>query len=258
MRPTPILESSSEFSRATSKCLRSTGATCQRKGSVSCGTRILVVGLLEKKWLQAKGCQWDSSTSNSAAFGGHLEVLQWIRSEDPPCPWNSRVCRLLLVKVTWRSCAGRGASAVDEEVPYAAAQGGHLKVLKWLIKEGCPHDKHLCREYAAHGGTRKVLEWLDDTHEKSHRHRARHGQGTSPGGRSTSPGVEELREENEEENEELKLREERDNSARGDEQLRSWDKFLTYSFVTSSQSCNNNKRHALPRNSSIHHSVAVV
>ena len=58
--------SSSEFStsrlaRATSKCLRSTGATCQRKGSVSCGTRILVVGhrqvLVAATWIWLSGCR---------------------------------------------------------------------------------------------------------------------------------------------------------------------------------------------------------
>ena len=51
-----------------------------------------------------------------------------------------------------------------EDVTYAAAQAGHLKVLKWLIKEGCPYDKGECREAAVEGGerTRKVLEWLDE------------------------------------------------------------------------------------------------
>ena len=51
-----------------------------------------------------------------------------------------------------------------EHVPYAAAQAGHLKVLKWLIKEGCPYDKSWCRGAAVEGGerARKVLEWLDE------------------------------------------------------------------------------------------------
>ena len=46
----------------------------------------------------------------------------------------------------------------------AAAKNGHLKALKWLIKEGCPYDKSMCREAAVEGGrrAREVLEWLDE------------------------------------------------------------------------------------------------
>ena len=52
----------------------------------------------------------------------------------------------------------------DGRAPRAAAKGGHLKVLKWLIKEGCPYDKSKCRRAAVKGGecARKVLEWLDE------------------------------------------------------------------------------------------------
>ena len=44
-----------------------------------------------------------------------------------------------------------------------AARNGHLKVLIWLIKEGYPYDKDMCRNAAVEGGerARKVLEWLD-------------------------------------------------------------------------------------------------
>ena len=35
--------------------------------------------------------------------------------------------------------------------------------MRWLIKEGCPYDKSMCRAAAAEGGerTREVLKWLD-------------------------------------------------------------------------------------------------
>ena len=46
----------------------------------------------------------------------------------------------------------------------AAAQSGHLKILNWLIKEGYPYNKDICRRAAEDGGerARKVLEWLDE------------------------------------------------------------------------------------------------
>ena len=25
-------------------------------------------------------------------MGGHLHVLHWLRSQDPPCPWDSTEC----------------------------------------------------------------------------------------------------------------------------------------------------------------------
>jgi len=41
-----------------------------------------------------------------AAQNGHLEVLQWLRAQDPPCPWDSSVCS-------------------------SAAHKGQLEVLQW-------------------------------------------------------------------------------------------------------------------------------
>ena len=49
--------------------------------------------------------------------GGHLDVLKWLRDQDPPCPWD------------WETCAW-------------AAEGGHLDVLKWARSQDppCPQD----------------------------------------------------------------------------------------------------------------------
>ena len=30
--------------------------------------------------------------------GGHLEVLKWLRDQDPPCPWSRRKCRHLALR----------------------------------------------------------------------------------------------------------------------------------------------------------------
>ena len=48
----------------------------------------------------------DDLVSIAAADGGHIDVLQWARSQDPPCPWDEYVCRY-------------------------AAMNGHLDVLQW-------------------------------------------------------------------------------------------------------------------------------
>ena len=72
--------------------------------------------VFEKYWSQVPQKRlsklWDKETCVFAAFRGRLEVLQWMRAQDPPCPWNSGICYTLLVKVTWTSCAGQGGKAV--------------------------------------------------------------------------------------------------------------------------------------------------
>ena len=46
------------------------------------------------QWLRAQNppCPWSWWTCDAAAGSGHLEVLQWLRAEDPPCPWNEDTC----------------------------------------------------------------------------------------------------------------------------------------------------------------------
>ena len=71
-----------------------------------------------------------------AALGGHLAVLQWLRAQDPPCPWGKYTCA-------------------------NAAKRGHLEVLKWLRAQDppCPWDRFTCAGAAA-SGYLEVLQWL--------------------------------------------------------------------------------------------------
>jgi hypothetical protein len=41
------------------------------------------------QWLRAQDppCPWDEWACTYAAAGGHLGVLQWLRAQSPPCPW---------------------------------------------------------------------------------------------------------------------------------------------------------------------------
>ena len=34
-------------------------------------------------------CPWNRSTCEN----GHLHVLEWLRNQEPPCPWNIRLCQ---------------------------------------------------------------------------------------------------------------------------------------------------------------------
>jgi hypothetical protein len=74
------------------------------------------------QWLRAQdpSCPWDEATCSYAAKEGNIEVLQWMRAQDPPCPWSEVACN-------------------------KAAAGGHVVVLQWLL--------------LVHG-VRKLVSWL--------------------------------------------------------------------------------------------------
>lgn len=68
----------------------------------------------------------------SAAGGGHLEILQWLRNNPIICPWDESTC-------------------------YEAA-GGHLEILKWARANGCPWDKDICN-IAMEKDNLEILRW---------------------------------------------------------------------------------------------------
>ena len=78
--------------------------------------------------LRTDGCPWSKHTCEYAAKGGHLEVLQWARANG--CPWNRCTCS-------------------------AAAEGGHLELLQWARANGCPWNRNT-RKYASGS----VMEWV--------------------------------------------------------------------------------------------------
>jgi hypothetical protein len=86
---------------------------------------------LEMPWSREELCE-------VVAGGGHLEVLQWMRGQTPPCPWGAG------------SCA-------------AAALGGHLEVLQWMrgLTSPCWWGERTSAE-AARGGHIELLQWMQD------------------------------------------------------------------------------------------------
>ena len=84
------------------------------------------------QWGRDSGCPLTPSVCSSAALGGHLEVLKWLR-EQMGCPWDESTCG-------------------------AAARGGHLEVLEWAVTHGCPIDGSKIVKEAAAGGHLKVLQ----------------------------------------------------------------------------------------------------
>ncbi len=79
---------------------------------------------------------WCEGVCYDAAQYGQLEVLQWVRSQDPPCPWDEKVCKF-------------------------ASLHGHLHILKWVRSQDppCPWDENVCI-LAARKKFIDILLWL--------------------------------------------------------------------------------------------------
>jgi len=88
------------------------------------------------RYLMAHGYAWNEAACAAAASGGHLQMLQWLRAQSPPCPWNSHTC-------------------------WEAAQRGHLHVLQWVRAQEppCPWDDNLL-EAAIFGEQVHVMAYL--------------------------------------------------------------------------------------------------
>ncbi len=74
-----------------------------------------------------------SCACTAAASAGHVHVLTWLRTQQPPFEWGDTTCR-------------------------AAARGGHLETLQWLRARGCPWDRSVS-ELAARAGNLGMLRW---------------------------------------------------------------------------------------------------
>ena len=82
-----------------------------------------------------------------AAENGHLTTLQWLRSQDPPCPW-------------------------DEDACLYAAMSGHLTTLQWLRSQDppCPWDKARClaeaeSDWAEYPADEATAAWIREQPE---------------------------------------------------------------------------------------------
>eukprot|EP00587_Corethron_hystrix_P006428 CAMPEP_0113319100 /NCGR_PEP_ID=MMETSP0010_2-20120614/13433_1 /TAXON_ID=216773 ORGANISM="Corethron hystrix, Strain 308" /NCGR_SAMPLE_ID=MMETSP0010_2 /ASSEMBLY_ACC=CAM_ASM_000155 /LENGTH=343 /DNA_ID=CAMNT_0000176593 /DNA_START=335 /DNA_END=1363 /DNA_ORIENTATION=- /assembly_acc=CAM_ASM_000155 len=86
------------------------------------------------KWARGEGFNWNSGTNYSAAYGGHLDVLKWVFEKEGVM--DDEGCD---------TCTG-------------AAKGGHLEVLQWARAQGFPWDTGTCT-WAAGGGHLHILQW---------------------------------------------------------------------------------------------------
>ena len=104
------------------------------------------------QWLREQDppCPWDVMACVRAARSGHLHIIRWLREQDPPCPWD-----------TYPPPYG------DCGTVSAAGESGHLHVMRWLYESGFPWEQQYGTQYmqaAAGKGDLKALEWARSQH----------------------------------------------------------------------------------------------
>ena len=94
-------------------------------------------------------CPWDEHTCFYAVREGHLEVLKWLRDQDPPCPWGRRYCKAL---------------ATGSEDPYEITTH-HQHIIDWIDRQedesDCDSEEQRERERMREIAMEEMM-WGDD------------------------------------------------------------------------------------------------
>ena len=96
-----------------------------------------------------RGCSWnDVQICASAASGGRLEVLKWLR-EVAGCEWDTDTPFHAALGLTPRNLVR----------PLINPAGNREQVLRYAIENGCPCDETVCTN-VARAGNIELLKWL--------------------------------------------------------------------------------------------------
>ena len=76
------------------------------------------------KYLRENGCPWDLGTIDAASQGGHFDIVKY--AHENGCPWSENTCM-------------------------NAAKKGHFEMLKYAHENGCPWHEGTCAQAAEKG-----------------------------------------------------------------------------------------------------------
>jgi len=121
-------------------------------------------------WLRERKCPWNEYACENVAKYGDLSTLQWLRAQDPPCPWSEKDMFISVIEggcipmFEWlkKQCLWKEEYALDYSFCEVAAVHGHLSALQWLRSQipRCPwHESIICIS-AVSTGNIALLEWL--------------------------------------------------------------------------------------------------
>ncbi len=142
------------------------GSECFNKGVLRKAVKKGDLSMVQ--WLRAQDppAPWDEGACATAARRGDIGMLGWLRGQNPPCPWD--------VLVTQGAASNdiktlQWLRAQDPPCPWgtstcaAAAMRGKLDALIWLRGQDppCPWNQS-CAKYAARRPDVTIMRWLLD------------------------------------------------------------------------------------------------
>ena len=92
----------------------------------------------------------------SAAKGGQLEVLEWLRENE--CPWDRRRARRRRLAATSRCCSGRARTTARG----TRRRARRRRMLQWARENGCPWNEKTCTSRCC-SGRAPTRPWDEDT-----------------------------------------------------------------------------------------------
>lgn len=142
--------------------LRDHGWTCGKHACASAagGGHIAVL-----EWLRAQNppCPWDAKEYTLAARNGHVDVLRWLDAQQPPVPWKANACaaaakRGHLDALHWLRSQEPPCPWSGDEMS-VAVRAGHVHVMEYLHDRGYAVNENTCRS-ALLGLQLGALKWL--------------------------------------------------------------------------------------------------
>lgn len=144
------------------------------------------------KWLRnpALHTPYWKNTNLDCSFNGHNFALKW-KSELSPCPWTNTEIKLTpngdlvflpkpknFYDSKWTNQISSDSDFKiipvsefvcpwDEDCSMAAITSGHFNIFKWLIRSGCPWNKHKTVIFLTSHSKCTELMWLFKTHDFS-------------------------------------------------------------------------------------------
>lgn len=143
--------------------LYSQGCPYKLQDVMSCATNSAHTDIIE--WCVSKGARWDPLSLNRAAESGHLETLRWCRARG--ALWDENICKSAvcgnqIAVLRWLVSEEGGArNLLDPGCVASASRRGQIKVVKILVRAGCPMNSEAI-QVASQNGDLNIVRLLSE------------------------------------------------------------------------------------------------
>ncbi len=119
------------------------------------------------KLLTQHGCRLTKWVSKSAAFNGHLDTLKWLKENN--CSFGNEICQYAAKNLNMLIWLTQNGYKLNCMTFTNAAEFGDLKIMSWLLENGCEWDAWDVYETTKYSGHIHIIEWLEEHDFKCNR-----------------------------------------------------------------------------------------